>query len=81
MIKKIELLNSEGPILNLYKKTKFLLEFKQENEIIEIDEEHLKMFINGEIDIETKKGKIWNYKNFSDGMKPEKNSIIEFINN
>lgn len=81
MNKKIELLNSEGPILELHKKTIYILKFKQFRQEIEINETELKQFINGEKDVITADNKVWNYNSFSDGMRTKKEEIYNFINN
>jgi hypothetical protein len=81
MSKKLELLNSEGPILVLHKSPNLMLEFKQIKEIQEIDEDILEKFLNGDLLIETTDGTIWNYNEFSEGMKQSKQTIKNFLNN
>jgi hypothetical protein len=79
-MKKIELLNSEGPILIAQKLgDRFMLEFREENYQIEVDRHELLMFIEGTRDIFTPEGKRFNYREFSDSMKPDRSDLFLFI--
>jgi len=80
MKSKIELLNSEGPILELYKKSTFMLRFKESGELMEINEKTLRQFLDGKLTLITEDSKGWNMNDFSDGMKQSKEKINQFIN-
>lgn len=80
---KLELLNSEGPILTVVKidgeKDSFKLidQYKKESTI---SKEDLIDFIDGKISITDSKNKTWHYPSESDGMKPSIHKINEFLN-
>jgi hypothetical protein len=76
---KIELLNSEGPILISKKRVYHELRFNQSGEVKLIDEISLKKFLNGELSITTSDGKVWNYNEYSSGMKPSQKNINEYL--
>jgi hypothetical protein len=78
--KKIELLNSEGPIL-LASETAdggYLLEFTQEDFSVIMGKRHLHNFIAGALPLIPPGGKKYVYTEFSDDMKPRYEDIIEF---
>lgn len=79
MIDKIELLNSEGPILVAKKVLIYELEFKESKEKISLDEYTFDRFIKGDMIIQTNDGKTWNYQSFSQGMKPSEEKLNEFL--
>ena len=83
---RLELLNSEGPILigesvKTNGITTFYLFFhsKKKNRI-EMNMNELVQFIRGDIGIKDSEGKVIAYPEFSDGMKPTISKIEEFIN-
>jgi hypothetical protein len=77
---KIELLNSEGPILTLRKKVSYELHFHESGENVTLEYQKLKDFLSGKITIITEGDKNWNYNEFSDGMKPDQTKLREFMN-
>jgi hypothetical protein len=78
-MKRIELLNSEGPILIAEKiGDRFMMNFKQENYQIEIEHHDLALFIGGMLDIATPK-KTYNYEQFPSSMKPDYMKVYEFM--
>lgn len=79
-MKKLEILNSEGPILILEKtKNGFLLNFNMEGYMMEITKEEIVKFITGKLIIKSKGGENFNYLNYSDGMTRTKEIILEFL--
>lgn len=83
--KKIELLNSEGPILTatriptLENNEAICLQFNQSKVFIMLTEEEFQEFLHGTISIDAGDA-TWNYLHFSEGMKPTPESLNEFIN-
>jgi hypothetical protein len=84
--KKIELLNSEGPILTASKmptlesnEEAICLQFNQSKAFIMLTEEEFKEFLLGTISIDAG-DTTWNYTHFSEGMKPTPESLKQFIN-
>jgi hypothetical protein len=80
---KLELLNSEGPILTVVKINEDNTVYKlidQYKKITVISREDLVDFIDGKIRITDSKNKIWHYPSESDGMKPSIHKINEFLN-
>ena len=77
---KIELLNSEGPILVLKKKILYELKFQQLKETMVVDKKTLMNFLSGKTSLETHNGKVWDYSSFSDGMKPNQTDLDNFLN-
>jgi hypothetical protein len=90
---KLELLNSEGPILvaeKIYCKDtgnhSFILTFPGskklgiESKEYEMSPEGLDNFLNGNIEIEDLDGKKVNYSLLSDGMKPGEKDLNNFLN-
>ena len=79
-MKRIELLNSEGPILIAEKVgDRFVLNFKEENYQIEIEHHQLALFIGGMLDIATPNDKNFNYEHFPVSMKPDYMEVYEFM--
>jgi len=80
---KLELLNSEGPILTVVKINedntvyKLIDQYKKESIISKQD---LLDFIDGKISITDSKNKTWHYPSESDGMKQSLHKINEFLN-
>jgi hypothetical protein len=79
--KKIELLNSEGPILLASETTSggYLLEFTQEDFSVILGKKHLHNFIGGILPIIPPSGKKYVYTEFSEDMKPKYGDIVEFM--
>jgi hypothetical protein len=79
-MKKLEILNSEGPILILEKHKKhFLLHFNMEKYKMEITKEEIIDFITGKKIITSKGGEIYDYINEPDGMTRPTEIILEFL--
>lgn len=80
---RLELLNSEGPILTVVKINKDNITYKlidQYNVEIPITKEDLIYFIEGTIRITDSKNKIWHYPSEPEGMKSNSiEKIQEFL--
>jgi hypothetical protein len=83
---KIELLNSEGPILvgesvNKDGVTRFILSFgSRKKNPLELSKKELIGFIAGDFVIEDPEGDLIKYTELSDGMKPKPSDLEAFIN-
>ena len=83
---KIELLNSEGPILvgeSVDKDgvTKFILSFgSRKKNPFELSKKELTGFIAGDFMIKDPEGDLIKYTELSDGMKPKPSDLEAFIN-
>jgi hypothetical protein len=83
---RIELLNSEGPILigRSVKEngvTKFILSFSEkEKSPIKITKDEFIQFVRGDIGFKDLEGKMMIYPDFSQGMRPSYKKLEEFIN-
>ncbi len=84
--KQIELLNSEGPILILIKEGSypngepfFTLIFNKTKDKLSLNKIDVQHFIKGAMILEDKEGKEWDYSTFSEGMKPGKQELENFI--
>jgi hypothetical protein len=83
---KLELLNSEGPILvgkSVKEKgtTKFILSFgSREKKPFELTKEEFIQFVSGEVGYKDLDGEMMIYPNFSQGMRPSHKKLEEFIN-
>lgn len=79
-MKKLDILNSEGPILILEKHKKhFLLHFNMEKYRLEITKEEIIDFITGKKIITSKGGEKYDYIKSPDGMTRSKEIILEFL--
>ena len=79
-MKKLEILNSEGPILILEKTKKgFKLNFDQQKYKIDITKDDIIKFIIGNLIIESENKEIFNYPTFSKGMRVSIKKILHFI--
>ncbi len=79
MKQKIELLNSEGPILTMKKRIQYELKFEQMKETMFVDEQLLVDFLMGRTELKTPDGRVWRYTDFSSGMKPKQSDLEDFI--
>ena len=79
---KLELLNSEGSILTLYRVNDgvFTLVDRWGTAIALFSKKDVLRFINGEGDVVDSKGNSWNYPEQSQCMKPSMERILEFLN-
>lgn len=82
---KLELLNSEGPILILYrdieKEHRHFWVVGQFGEPVLIYRHQIRQFIDGEIPIIDSRGKEWWYLEQSEGMRPNTTEkILDFLN-
>jgi protein associated with RNAse G/E len=82
---KLELLNSEGPILTIYKFKDngvfiYSRQFYKKPKMLTSPEELIR-FMSGEITFTDSDGKKWNYLEHSESMKPTQSKIDEFLNN
>lgn len=78
---KIELLNSEGPIIIL-KRTRdaFFMYDEWKFLIGKFSVESIKKFIDGKSTVIDSEGRVWNYKQQPDGMKCDSEKLENFIN-
>ena len=79
---KIEILNSEGPILVAYKMSDGLFKiFDQYKEFVTIfNKKTFEKFIMGDTIVIDSKKQTWSYKNSPDSMKESLFNLINFIN-
>lgn len=90
---KLELLNSEGPILVAEKiycsetgNHSYVLSFPGskklgiEDKTYELSQEGLNSFLEGQMEIEDREGKKINYSEMSSGMKPGDKDLDNFLN-
>jgi hypothetical protein len=77
---KIELLNSEGPILVAYKApdNKFYIFDQWKSFVAVFDVDLMTDFINGNESILDSKGRNWSYNDVPDSMKPNVEKLREF---
>lgn len=76
----IELVNSEGPILIAYKKEGRFIIVDEDRENIEVlSEENMFDWIEGKLPIKDTRERAWSYPNISEGMKVERDELIDFI--
>ena len=79
---KLELLNSEGPILTILKinedNTLFKLIDQNKKEYV-VSNNYILDFISGKINITDSNNKTWNYPSESNGMKQSNFIINEFL--
>jgi hypothetical protein len=76
----IELVNSEGPILLAYKKDGRFIIVDEDQENIEIlSEENMFDWMEGKFPIKDTRERLWTYPSISEGMKVERDELIDFI--
>ena len=79
-IPSIELLNSEGPILTVYKILKGYLVMDEYKEPIEVlNREQIIDFIYDKMSLTDSKGKIFLYSNYPRTMKPDLKKLSIFV--
>ena len=77
---KIDLINSEGPILVLVKVgDMFSIQDGKKKEIIRLTREALELFFDGKILIVDSKGVEWNFKTVDNNMKVSYDKIKNFL--
>lgn len=80
MSKKIELLNSEGPILTAIKKNSMYEIVDQwEKTVAVLDEKTIRDFTRGDFEIIDSEGRSWIYSKWPGTMKPDLKKLDEFI--
>jgi len=79
---KIELLNSEGPILVAYKApdNRFYIFDQWKSFVAVFEKDLMEDFVLGNESILDSKGTLWSYHNISDNMKPSQQELLDFIN-
>lgn len=80
-MKSIELLNYEGPVLQLEKTDRLLLIDQWKSPIAEVTLTGLISFLNGDISIADSRGKLWNFAISSLEARTDYNKIINFVIN
>ena len=77
---KIELLNSEGPVLTAQRLgDRYLLHFTQDSYMLEVSHRELCEFLAGLRSFSTPEGRVFDYREFSGDMKPEFRILYNFI--
>lgn len=77
---KIELLNSEGPILTLKRTANAFLMYDEWKFLVgKFSVESLDKFLAGKSTITDSNNRVWNYKEQSEGMKQNHEKLEEFI--
>lgn len=85
VIPRLELLNSESPILMAYKVYAgtadefFMIVDEWKKQVNNFTHRELLEFVKGERDIVDSNGRIWNYPSQSEGMKREEQVVLDFI--
>jgi hypothetical protein len=76
----IELVNSEGPILIAYKKEgRFIIVDEDRENVDVLSEENMFDWIEGKLPIKDTRERTWSYPSISEGMKVERDELIDFI--
>lgn len=77
---KIELLNSEGPILMLKRTSEAFLMYDEWKFLVgKFSVESLDKFLAGKSTITDSNNRVWNYKEQSEGMRQDPEKLEEFI--
>jgi len=81
-MKKIDLVNSEGPLLVLVKeKELFLILDETKRELVKLTRTALELFLEGQILICDSKGVEWDFSKVPNGMKIDSNKLKVFLEN
>ena len=76
----IELVNSEGPILIAYKKEgRFVIVDEDRESIDVLSEDEMFDWVEGKYLIKDSRERAWTYPRISEGMKVERDELIDFI--
>lgn len=79
-IETMDLLNSEGGILKMYKKVNgILLKDQYKKNIREFTISEIVDYTQGKFDITDSAGKVWNFPSQSEGMRPKPKALSEFL--
>ena len=79
---KIDLVNSEGPLLVLAKeKDLFLILDENKKELVKLTRTALNLFLDGQILISDSKGREWNFPKVINDMKVDYSKLEKFLNN
>lgn len=77
---KIELLNSEGPVLTAQKLgDRYLLHFTQDSYMLEVSHRELCEFLAGLRSFSTPEGRVYDYREFPGDMKTDFRILYNFI--
>lgn len=78
---KIELINSEGPILVTYKANdnRFYIFDQWKSFVAVFDQDLMEDFVLGKESIMDSKGKLWSYNEQPEGMTPSPQELMDFI--
>ena len=80
-IRKLELLNFEGPVLMAHRIKNIFVITDQWKEVVDVFiGQEIEDFINGELPIIDSRGKLWIYTNEHSNAKPTKEKIDQFLN-
>ena len=76
----MDLLNSEGGILKMYKNVNgILLKDQYKKNIREFTISEIVDYTQGKFDITDSVGEVWNFPSQSEGMKPKPKALSEFL--
>jgi len=78
-MKKIELLNSEGPILVAEKKSTYIIKDQFKQKIAELNEKEMQDFVHGDMRLIDSEGRDFKYAEYPGSMKPDLKKLDEFI--
>lgn len=79
---KLDLLNSEGPILTVYKTPDGYVLYDREDSIVEIlSEDEFTSFINGSMTLPNPRGGQFVYTSYPEDMKPSSHDLEKFMKN
>jgi len=78
-MKKIELLNSEGPILVAEKKSTYIIKDQFKQKIAELNEKEMQDFVHGDMRLIDSEGRDFKYAEYPGSMKPNLKKLDEFI--
>lgn len=76
---RMELLNSEGPILVAEKKNSYVIKDQFGSTIALFDEKEMQDFIHGELRLIDSEGRDFKYSEYPGSMKPDLKQLDEFI--
>jgi hypothetical protein len=75
----LELINSEGPILKLYRIDRSFILIDEDRDQWLSSATEIKNWVNNRVDLVDSRGRTWKYSTISEGMKTDRDKILKFI--
>lgn len=76
----LEILNSEGPILQAVKLNNYFVMVDEDHEQVDVlTPAEMIRFTEGSRSVQDSRGRVWNYNKVDTGMKVEKDKLLSFI--